>query len=80
MTERRKIQRLRPEALHFFDTNFVIRGESELPSLRNVPPHSRWITETVRQEVLEKKGVAFRDELDATFHLLSFDDLSRWSP
>jgi hypothetical protein len=75
MTRDGRIQRLRPEAIHFFDTNFVVRSEADLPSLRNVPPQSRWITETVRQEVLERGGTTAQETLDTNFHTLSFDDL-----
>ena len=80
MTQRRRIQRLRPEALHFFDTNFVIRGEAEMPSLRNVPLQSRWITETVRQEVSERTDAEALTAIDASFRTLSFNDLYEHDP
>jgi hypothetical protein len=70
-----KLIRLRPEVLHFFDTNYLIRPESDLPSLKNVPLKSRWITETVRQEAMERLSGTAMDAIDRSFRTLTFSDL-----
>jgi hypothetical protein len=75
MIKQGKIERLRPEVVHFFDTNFVIRGEKDLPSMGNVPPASRWITETVRQEVFERSGMTAQGRIDTNYRTLEFNDL-----
>ncbi len=80
MNEDGRIRRLRPEALHFFDTNFLILPAADLPTLKNVPLQSRWITETVRQEVLERLGPGAQEAVDADFHTLAFHDLYAKDP
>jgi len=80
ITRQTRIQRLRSDALHFFDTNLLIRPEADLPPLRNVPLQSRWITETVRQEVSERGGTRALESLDRNFRTLTFKDLYAQEP
>ncbi|MGA7743864.1 MAG: hypothetical protein WBP56_12895 [Polyangia bacterium] len=80
MNEDGRIRRLRPEALHFFDANFLILPAADLPTLKNVPLQSRWITETVLQEVLERLGPGAQEAVDAEFHTLGFHDLYAKDP
>lgn len=51
-----------------------------MPSLKNVPLQSRWVTETVRQEVSEKSGAEALAMLDRSFRTLSFNDLYEHEP
>ncbi len=74
MNRHPKLRRLRPEALHFFDTNFFLHDKSDLPALKSVPLRSRWITETVQQEVREKLGDSAERAMDG-YRPLAFRDL-----
>jgi hypothetical protein len=74
------IRRLRPEVLHFFDTNFLVLPEAKLPLLKHVPDGPRWITETVRQEAIEKLGATAERDIDARYEALRFRDLYRLDP
>jgi hypothetical protein len=67
--------------MHFFDTNFLVLPAATLPKLNHVPNSSRWITETTRQEIVEKLGEqSTREMLDGAFQTLRFNDLYRQNP
>lgn len=75
------VRPLRPSSMHFFDTNFLLLPAATLPKLSSDPTSSRWITETTKQELIEKLGEqSAREVLDGTFQTLRFNDIYRENP
>ena len=76
-----KARSSRSNVLYFFDTNFLCLPPENLPLIKHVPARSRWVTETVRQEVIDELGpMGGRRVLGRRFRTLTFNDLYRNDP
>lgn len=73
----RHVRPLRSEVLHFFDANLFILPPALLPALKHVPQARRWVTETVRNEVIEHLGAENAEASLRGYKTLMFDDLYR---
>jgi hypothetical protein len=74
------IKRLRPDAHHFFDTNFFVLNATDLPRLVNVPTARKWVTETVEAEVEQKLEKSVATKVLESHRVLRFSDLYSEDP
>lgn len=75
------LRTLRSGTSYFFDTNFLLLPQSLLPKLKHGRIEPLWITETTRQELIDKLGLSSVKQIThGRYKILRFNDLYREDP